>query len=173
MALYLDWVADYRAGSSRKEGHRGRNNAPGGEESAVRSAQVCQAYCCQQHVKKIRIGRSGDARERESHSYYNNEHHLLRLSHSVYRASPQNLSYVINICHRPESILSHVFRQVEVLKVVQIAYLCYFSVKRASRSAAVSKTCWFFTISTNFLRPLGLPIMRTPTSFFSRKNNLR
>ena len=49
----------------------------------------------------------------------------------------------------------------------------YFSVNRASRSAAVSMSCWLLTTSTNFLRPLGLPIIRTPTSLFSRKNSLR
>src|SRR5947209_3582422 len=111
-----------------------------------------------------------DGKAQEFHSYYNNEPCLLRLSHSVYRASPQNLSSIVNTSHRHNGILSHIFRQAERLKIVRIAY---FKVKRASRSAAVSKTCWFFTISTSFLRPLGLPIMRTPTSLFSRKKSLR
>ncbi len=49
----------------------------------------------------------------------------------------------------------------------------YFSSSSASRSAAASIGCWFLTISTSFLRPLGLPIMRTPTSLLSRKNSFR
>jgi hypothetical protein len=49
----------------------------------------------------------------------------------------------------------------------------HFNSNNASRSAAVSMTCWLLTISTSFLRPLGLPIITAPTRRFSRKNNLR
>src|SRR5581483_3065405 len=52
----------------------------------------------------------------------------------------------------------------KVRQVMSPKWSGYFNVSRASRSAAVSRGWRFLTISTSFLRPLGLPIINTPTS---------
>lgn len=144
---------------------------------------------------------SGENKEQFFHSYYRTEHRLsVGLSHNVYTVLPRNLSCnwrcwgsalapnrILNL-QLPALLNKRIAKQrplqsgISSLTVLYSCYSvklhsqsvrCYFNSSNASRSAAVSMTCWSLTISTSFLRPLGLPIMRTPTSLFSRKNNLR
>src|SRR5579883_3368174 len=139
-----------------------------------------------------------DVKQPVSHNYCKSENLLLEEPHhSANRVSPQEHLLQVEPTNVPYNILEALFSQVINRAIVHLAIFIrhqipispeekqafvsirahksplYFKVSRASRSADDSKTCWFFTMSTSFLRPLGLPIISTPTSLLSRKKSLR